>query len=92
MTPEFLFTLANQLALPGWLLLLTGLLAQSSNSARARQVAQASLWLGYTHESLQPGGSSLEVLTRGGVPTAGVRYPGSRQSLRTLSLGLNLGF
>ena len=46
MTPEFLFTLANQLALPGWLLLLTGLLAQSSNRALARQVAQASLWLG----------------------------------------------
>ena len=53
---------------------------------------QASLWLGYMHESLQPGGSSLEVWTRGGVPTAGVRYPGSQQSLRTLSMGLSLGF
>lgn len=53
---------------------------------------QATLWLGYTHESLQPGGSSLEVWTRGGVPTAGVRYPGSQQSLRTLSMGLSLVF
>ena len=46
MTPEFLFTLANQLALPGWLLLLTGLLAQSRNGPRAGQVARVTLWLG----------------------------------------------
>lgn len=46
MTPEFLFTLANQLALPGWLLLLTGLLVQSRSSPRSSQVARISLWLG----------------------------------------------
>lgn len=46
MTPGSLFTLANQTALPRWLLLLTGLLSQSGNSPRTIQVAPASLWLG----------------------------------------------
>lgn len=68
MTPESLFTLANQLALPGWLLLITGLLAQSGRSPRARQVARGSLWLG---------GRAVPLLLSAGYAAAIVHWWGS---------------
>ncbi len=60
--------------------------------AQAALGQHTTVWLGYTHESFQPGSSSQVVWTKGGVPAAAVRYPGSRQSLQTLVLGLGWAF
>lgn len=53
------------------------------------QVA-ASLRLG--HETATPGASSQDIWYRAGIPAAGVRYPGSRQSLTTLQAGFTWTF
>ncbi|MEY2952443.1 MAG: hypothetical protein RLZZ401_530 [Pseudomonadota bacterium] len=51
-----------------------------------------SLTLTLQREDLRPGSSTTEIWTRNGTPAAGVRYPGSAQSLTSLSMGLAWAF
>lgn len=53
---------------------------------------QASLWLGLGYQSFKPGASATAIWTRNGVPAVTVRYPGSKQVLRTVTVGAEWRF
>lgn len=60
--------------------------------AEWRLMSQVRLSLGVAQERFQPGGSAVDIWRQNGVAVAGVRYPGSVQSMRRWTLGLDWSF